>query len=418
MLTIMDYIAQTAPRSVAELPWSDADQLVLSALCYNAPGALAASNEGIALRDLAPRLDLLGQTGTEFTVKCRALLYAIADTVRYGDMQLFGFVSILDSALPIQFSAVACRVSQQLTVIAYRGTDNTLAGWREDLHMSFESPVPAQEAAVYYLERIAALTSGALMLTGHSKGGNLAAYAAAHANEATQRRIASVCSFDGPGLDNATVLSEGYHRIKPVLHSFVPQGSIVGLLMGHELDYVIVRSSAMGFAQHDLFTWQFQGLTFETMSETTLPSQLADQTLHTFLKTGTPQQRRLFVDGLFHLLEATDAETLRELKRDKAGAAAKILVAALDMDEPTRNAFVQTAFTLVSSGAKSIWDYASDLPRALAREHLSSEDRLRLQAFAEQLSPDAVARQLQSSVRSISQFLSSHTKGGNDHHES
>ena len=125
----------------------------------------------------------------------------------------------------------------------YKRQDNTLVGWREDFHMSFETPVPAQVEALAYLRRQAERTERPLRVAGHSKGGNLAAYAAAHLPPEIQRRILSVCSFDGPGLDEDTMNSPGYERIRPVLHSVLPQSSIVGLLMHYHPDYLVVRLS-------------------------------------------------------------------------------------------------------------------------------------------------------------------------------
>ncbi len=416
MSSILDYVLGARDVELLERGWSAEDCLVLAGVCYLDLGELAAGTVGIPLRELAPRLDLMEQTGSGLFLQQRALLYLMADTRRFGDMRVSGYVNVIDHELPLQFSAITFDVPGGPVVIAYRGTDNTLTGWREDLHMSFESPVPAQEAAVRYLEEVAARTQGDLVLTGHSKGGNLAAYAAAHASPQVQERILSICSFDGPGLDDATLASPGYARIKPMLHSFIPQGSIVGLLMGHEEDYVIIRSSATGLYQHDLFTWQLQGLDFETLEKTTLSSQLMDETLHNFLENGTPAQRRAFVDGLFQLLAATEAATLHQMSEDKPRAITKILLAALDMDEETRKAFLQTARILLTSGAQSLRDYAAALPRALAEEHLTDEQQRQLQTLLQQALPENVKEKLQKALRSIAGRLTDHHEEGDDHH--
>lgn len=416
MNSILDYALLARDASLEERAWSPEDCLALAAICYLDLGELAAGTMGIPLRELAPRLDLMEQTGTGLFLQQRALLYLMADTQRFGDMRVSGYVNVIDHELTIQFSATTFDVPQGPVVIAYRGTDNTLTGWREDLNMSFESPVPAQEAAVRYLEEVAARTQGELVLTGHSKGGNLAAYAAAHASPQVQERILSICSFDGPGLDDTTLSSPGYARIKPMLHSFIPQGSIVGLLMGHEEDYVIIRSNATGLYQHDLFTWQLQGLDFETLEKTTLSSQLMDETLHNFLENGTPAQRRTFVDGLFQLLAATEAATLHQMSEDKPRTITKILLAALDMDEETRKAFLQTARILLTSGAQSLRDYASALPRTLAEEHLTDEQQHQLQTLLQQALPESVKEKLQKALRSIAGKRTDHHEEGDDHH--
>lgn len=393
MAGLMEYITDAAAVPFVAQPFLPADALALAALCYNRVGASAQSASGILLRDLPSQLAPVPQEETPLSRMRRALLLAMADAERYGTVRLSGYADVLDNTQPMQFSAMNCTLPTGTHVIAYRGTDNTLTGWHEDLAMSFESPVPAQKAAVDYLAQTAARTQGALVLTGHSKGGNLATYAAAHASPEVQQRLKAIYCFDGPGLDDETLASAGYAAVRPILHSYVPQGSVIGLLMGYADNYTIVRSSAVGLAQHDLFTWQLDGWDFETLSHTTLPSQFTDRTLHTLLQQCEPEQRRMFVDVVFRLLGSTDADTLHEIRQNKLRSIASILRAMTMLDKDTRDVFAQVALALASSGAQG------------AREILSER--------MNSLSPD----QLQKLLSAVERLSDPHSKKGEEDHD-
>ena len=141
MPNMMDYLAAYGESTVEEAPWCALDSLLLANLCYIDPGPLAATREGITLGRLSPRVDLDAQTSLSYRKERGALMHAMAASRRFGDMRLCHYVCVLEPSVPIQFSAVVCLIPGGTTVIAYRGTDNTLTGWREDLYMSFESAV-------------------------------------------------------------------------------------------------------------------------------------------------------------------------------------------------------------------------------------------------------------------------------------
>lgn len=220
--------------------------------------------------------------------------------------------------------------------------------------MAFESPVPAQSAAVKYLNEAAALTDGPLILGGHSKGGNLAVYAAAHADPALQSRIRLIYSFDGPGLDDATMASDGYANIARRIRSFVPQQSVVGLLLAYHPEYTVVKSDGVGLLQHDSFTWQVLGTGFIAVTELDVSSQLVDQTVHAWLSRVSPEQRRTFVNTVFDILEATGANTVKELLKDVPGRVPAILKALQKVDFETAKMIITLWGQFVTIGATNI----------------------------------------------------------------
>lgn len=168
--------------------------------------------------------------------------------------------------------------------------------------MSFESPVPGQQAAAFYLKSVADQIDGPILLTGHSKGGNLAFYAMTTAGDSLRQRIIGAWNFDGPGLDEKLVDTEAYREVEPRLHSIIPQGSIIGVMMRQQDRCSLVTSTARGLRQHDVFSWVTQGEQLLPADRSSVSSRLTDRTVSTFLKECQPSQRRIFVDALFDLL--------------------------------------------------------------------------------------------------------------------
>lgn len=350
MANMMDYLTWRGDLTLAHAPWTMVDSLLMASFCYNDVGSLAAGPEGMPLRELSLLLDLNERTGNIYFEQWRALLYAMADTERFGSMRVHDYVDCHSTDLTSQFSAMTLQPENGPTVVAFRGTDASIVGWHEDCNMSFET-VPAQVAAADYLQRMAAASEGGMVVVGHSKGGNLAAYAAAHVPPEVQERLVSVCSFDGPGLDEATLTSPGYARIAPRLTCMIPQSSVVGLLLGYHRDYVIVYSDAVGLLQHDAFTWQLAGPCFQVVEHNDLQSQWLDRTVHDWLAQRSPEERKTFVDALFSLVEPTHALTTDELMADKLKTAAALVQANMEMEPEQRRMLAQMLTQLLSIGA-------------------------------------------------------------------
>ncbi len=359
MPNMMDYLAWRGDLTLRQAPWNLVDSLMMASLSYNPFQDVVSDAQGKTLRACAPLLGLEEMTGGQYFQQWRALLFAMAESERFGGMRLHDYVNEVDEERAIQFSALTAELEDGSVFVAFRGTDSTLIGWREDFNMSFESPVPAQVEAVAYLQRQAEQTQRPLRVAGHSKGGNLAAYAAAHLSPELQERILSVCSFDGPGLDEATMNSPGYARIRPALHSVLPQSSVVGLLMHYHTDYLVVRSTAVSILQHDAFTWQVRGTGFEELRQVDTASRIMDETLHAWLQNAGPEQRRCFVDAIFEILNATHAETIAEMGNEKFRSALSMLQATRDMDPETRRMFNHLIGEFLRLGAGNVWELIS-----------------------------------------------------------
>ena len=351
MSNIMDYLAWRGDIALDYSPFNDVDSLVLAVLSY-----LNYPQEPTLIRDLGVHAPAADQNQFTFVHESRALLSAAAMTERFAGIRMHTPVAVTDQARDMQFAAVTFDLPDGSHYVAFRGTDSTIVGWREDFNMAFESPVPAQSAAVKYLAEAAAKAGGPLILGGHSKGGNLAVYAAAHAEPSIQQRIRRIYSFDGPGLDDATIASDGYAAIARHIRSFVPQQSVVGLLLAYHPEYTVVKSNAIGLMQHDSFTWQVLGTDFIAVTELDVSSQLVDQTVHTWLSRVDQSQRRIFINTIFDILEASGANTVKELFRDIPGNLPNILRALQKVDFETAKMILTLWGQFVSIGASNLID--------------------------------------------------------------
>ncbi len=306
-----------------------------------APGVTAAP---MPLHDVARRIEA-GKPALSildtFFVKVPELLLKAAQTVRFRDVSLTGFVNQVDYENTKQFSAVVFSLGEK-HFVAFRGTDDTLAGWKEDFQMSFMDEVLSQEQAVAYLAEVASGVPGEIRLGGHSKGGNLAVYAAAHADPAVQDRITWIYSNDGPGFTAKVIESPGYKRVVDRVSTFVPKSSCVGILLEHGEEYRVVGSSGIGLMQHNPLLWEVKGPGFVYEKDLTRACYNLDSALRSWLQKLTIEQRALFVDALFDLLHASGAQTLTDLSREKLGATLAMIKTLRHMEPSTRTLLRKT----------------------------------------------------------------------------
>lgn len=305
---LLDAVMARGWADFGALPFGDPDALALAAIAYLEVGDACKTVHGLSLHEAAK--DVPPRSHGQYS----SLLHAMADTRRYGDIRICNYANVFSQEEHMQFAAFCCDVPGVGRVICYRGTDATIAGWHEDFAMLYESPVRSQTAALMYLQQASLNNTGPLLLTGHSKGGNLSAYAASHAEPLIQNRILCAWSFDGPGLDAATVASPAYRRIQPRLRSILPEASFIGLLLGYNTDYLVVRSDGAGMRQHDPFTWLTSEGELDFTGETTFYSRVIDRTMHDCLDRMAPESRQAIVDKVFGIVETSGARTTAELK--------------------------------------------------------------------------------------------------------
>ena len=222
--------------------------------------------------------------------------------------------------------------------------------------MGFISPVPSQPESVDYLERVASLRDESIITGGHSKGGNLAVYSAAFSNGLSDR-ILKIYNNDGPGFPESVVMRDEFDAILPKVISIVPQGSVVGMLLEHREAYSIVKSSQKGLLQHDCFSWEVMGSSTVKLRSRSAESRLVDTTLSEWLTAMTPDERSTFVNALYEVLSATEAQTLSDLSADGI----KLIKSFRGLDQHTKDVLNKALRELKEQARRTAKGFAAGL---------------------------------------------------------
>ena len=350
--------AETCLDSFAVRPFSDVDSLILSCVAYlDLPEELTAAHswKGLPLRELfrAEHFDRLFSV-TFAPERTKKLLTALAASPRFRDIRVMGYVDHIDEMLEKQFSAMTFRLADRLSYVAFRGTDSTIVGWKEDFNMAFRSPVPSQEEAIRYLTVAGRHCPGKILLGGHSKGGNLAVYAAAFCKESLQLRIERVFSHDGPGFLPHVLQSPGFVRIGSRVEKTLPQSSVIGMLLEHQEDMKIVKSKTVSLLQHDPFTWVVEKGSFLPLDQLTLDARHVDRTLSAWLLKLDNRERERIVDALFGILETTDIRTFDQLRTDWQKALPAVARQVRHLDADTRELLFRALRELAALSLKTL----------------------------------------------------------------
>ena len=270
---------------------------------------------------------------------------------RFADARLFAYESVLREETEEQFGAIAVLLPQ-CCLICFRGTDSSLAGWKEDFNMAFESPVPSQQRAADYVDRISALTNLPLIVTGHSKGGNLAVYGASFCSAAAQSRIERVLSFDGPGLDPRAAEAPEHLAIMDRIRVFMPRGSFVGMLLSQTDSVAYVESDGVGLMQHYSYNWQVEGMGFCGAPSPSASGAFLSGTMRGLLERLTEEQRKLFVEAAYGILKSSETDSLVTIFDDLVNRSIKMLRAFKGVDKETRSLLFEISRKFIAAAAE------------------------------------------------------------------
>ena len=317
MGTIISYVRETT-ETFEQLPLSSVDSLVLSWLAYCRMPAAATdvrATAGMTLGELCVRSNQLEMTAEMHnSSSSQELLAAVAASPRFASVVACMHLEKASKKSEEQFAATCFRLPDGATYVAFRGTDNTLIGWKEDFNMAFAESVPAQTSAKAYLMLAADEFEGPLYVGGHSKGGNLAVYAVSTVSDEIRARVTKCFSHDGPGFNELTRSASNWTDAWDLIDKTVPDESLVGFLMEpHAQECTIVKSTNPGVMQHSPFSWVVEGKAFATKSAITYDTYKRNKRLSSWMYDMDPESRERFVGILYKLAEATGEVTFSGL---------------------------------------------------------------------------------------------------------
>lgn len=326
MATINDYLDYNKNRSFKDFAFNEADILCLNELGYFCFEELDASidfSKEVNLHEvLMPYV-----TGekpfnhsflvTEERVK---LLQKVVASKRFVNLNLSDYVNDVDAEYERQFSAMVFTLPEiNHHQLVFRGTDDTMIGWKEDFKLTYVQEIPAHRTAVAYLEAYLEKYSGKVTVSGHSKGGNLALYAVAHVNDLLREQIEKVYMLDAPGLQEKGLESDGYKAIRERVTVIRPEESIVGIMLYNDIDPIVVKSNASGIMQHAVTSWQFNEETGELIlaERQTDLSQNLEKTFKQWMKELSSQELKILFDILFDTLMSSGIHSINDVTIDR-----------------------------------------------------------------------------------------------------
>ena len=349
---ILKYV-ETQFDTFEERELNDVDSLVLSWLAYwslSKRATPASTTVGMSISELYRNKHFASVTtvaGNE--AQCHHLLAALVASPRFGEIRIANYVNETSEEDEMQFAAMTILFPDDGAYVAFRGTDGTLVGWKEDFNMAFETEVPSQRKAVEYLNAVATVQGRPLYVGGHSKGGNLAVYAAVNADKETKAWVRAVYSHDGPGFTEETLSSEAWSDAKDLIHKTMPKESIVGMLFERQEDYAVVASTGSGIFQHDPLTWTVEGTDFKLEEDISAGARHVDSSLNSWISDMTREEREEFVDTLFAMFEASGENTFGALRDNWQTSVPAMIVYVATLDSEKRSMMLNVLRALVRS---------------------------------------------------------------------
>ncbi len=368
--TIIDYIKTYGTRSFSEEPLNEVDSLILCQFSYLKFDGMAPdikeNKPSVTLQELLQHEDYEKLfKNTWFVRNNKRLFQAMLNSRRYGNMKMNAYVNIIESEYETQFSAITFFLEDGIAYVAYRGTDESIVGWKEDLNMAFMDPIPGQAYSVKYLNMVAGKISKPFWVGGHSKGGNLAVYAAMNCSKKVQERIIKVYNMDGPSFRPEVLERYDYEAIRERTVKIIPHSSLVGMLFENTMDYRVVKSKALGLLQHDPFSWHVRYGRFVDIKQVMEGQKFMDDTLNEWILSLDEKQLRTFVDTLYQVISAAQKDNLIDLSMDWTNSINCVLTAAKEVDEETKKMIWEIMKTLLYMTHLRVKDEITRKPKQL-----------------------------------------------------
>lgn len=366
----MDYLQWRGDLHFSQDPLNDVDILLLALLSYfpfkNIVPGFESSRE-IFLGDAAKfyfsnltpietkRSPFNSTESSTFNSEVEALFRKAASCPRFEEIRLSRYEEDTDFVIGRQFAAVTFTLDtpEQIKVIAFRGTDSSVVGWKEDFDLAYMEQIPAQESACKYLEGTIDIFSSQFIVCGHSKGGNLAIYAGSHFDAARQDKLVKIINFDGPGFDFSIVQQDFFLQNEHKIINYVPEESMVGLLLDSVGKRTVVSSAARFVFQHDAFNWDIDRTNFVRGSLST-NAKLLEHTLKAWLTEIPVSDRELFLEALFEILGASEGKALKADAQESLQELKIILNKYTKLDKETKALLAQVFVSLTVEARKTL----------------------------------------------------------------
>ena len=362
MSSLFDYIKWRGDLSFEQSSFNEVDNLILSKLSYLPFDDFITEDfeRHFVLREVGQKLldQLNDPEQSEKLVilfeQDPLLLEMMIKSDRFGGLEVFGFRNRVEPEIQKQICVMTIKVMEDLHFVSFRGTDNTFVGWKEDFNMILQAVVPSQLDAVRYVDELLATIEGNIYAGGHSKGGNMAIYSGIFTQENFADRVLKIFSNDAPGFHSSVLASEKYQKNKHKIYSFIPEESIVGMMLEHDASITVIKSLESMFFQHDPYNWLVEGCAFIPVDEVSRSSRFFDTTFRQIVENLEPEKQRQSIDALFGVLESTEVHSLNQLTEDWFKKTRIMIGTYSQYDKETRKTMTDMLGMLFNIGRKNL----------------------------------------------------------------
>ena len=370
-MNVFDYLDWRGDMSFFFSPFNEVDNLIFAELAYLNLENIVPEDDSyrVSLEFVLDKYRHFGYDQSYLINDPGLMLERAVLTDRYKGIMLSNYVEIIDEEKHIQFSAVTFHLPDHTVYVGFSGTDNSIVGWREDFNISLLEETPGQYEAVKYLNGIIDSFDGRIIVGGHSKGGNFAVYASAFCKRPD--RVFRVYSNDGPGFNEKTVRQPEYFAVLEKTVKFIPESSVVGILLESRADCTVIASDGKRFMQHDPYTWNVMGPRFERADQRSFSSIFMDETLGRWLSSLDRDQKRTFIEMVFDSLEASGMKSFSEFKNGMWVVYNVIVGAVSSMDKQTARLILDSLKMLAKTSREVFWN---ETKKSFERRRNDGED--------------------------------------------
>lgn len=313
-MNILDYLKKHKDEDFKATPFNEVDALILSLLPYLDFRDIVPAFKGRrkSLKDAyAEILQKKPKHRGIFISNTYKMLDIMQNSKRYQNALLYQYMYVVNDEM--QFGALTIKLPDKSTFIAFAGTDSSIVGWEEDFKMAYLYPGASQKYASVYLNQAIKLFDRNVRIGGHSKGGNLAISSSMNAKYFIKKKIKQIYNFDGPGFLKEQVESKEYQSISKKIKMYVPEESIIGMILYHTDNYVVVKAKKFNILQHDAFCWMLNDKHFISSTLNKRSKNLEKKLTKKLEELSIPERLKL-VQDIFNLFKKNNIKDTKEIK--------------------------------------------------------------------------------------------------------
>ena len=297
------------------------------------------------------------------------LLSNLASSPRYRDLDIIYYVEKTSKNIGEQFSAMTFRFLKNNYFVAFRGTDHSFIGWKEDFDMSYLKRIPAQADAKRYLTKVMTKLNGSFYVGGHSKGGNLAVYSVLNIDDKLRKRIKKAYSLDGPSLRKETIQDKSYKKILPLVEKYVPQSSVVGMIFEETNNYKIIKSNSIGVLQHCPFYWEVVNDKLKILKDSAFDSKNFKVAINALVNSLSDEELKIFVDTIYGIIESTKSDSVEEMIKDAKKTIPRLFKSIRNLNEDQKKNIPKVATIFIKESLQNLLGSIKDF-KLLDRHNL------------------------------------------------